>query len=46
MLHLLRSLGLPERLRYEEDGTDYVEIDLPPPENASDRRAEASGPQG
>ena len=46
MLHLLRGLGLPERLRYEEDGTDYVEIDLPPPQNTSDRTAEASGPQG
>jgi hypothetical protein len=30
MLHLLRDLGLPERLRYE-DGTDYIEIDLSPP---------------
>jgi RimJ/RimL family protein N-acetyltransferase len=29
MLHLLRGLGLPERLRYE-DGADYVEIDLSP----------------
>jgi RimJ/RimL family protein N-acetyltransferase len=29
MLHLLRDLNLPERLRYE-DGTDYVEIDLSP----------------
>ena len=46
MLHLLRGLGLPERLRYEEDGTEYVEIDLPPPQNASDRTAGASGPQG
>src|SRR5215213_6886597 len=46
MLHLLRGLGLPERLRYEEDGTDYVEIDLPPPKNTSDRTAGASGPQG
>ena len=46
MLHLLRGLGLPERLRYEEDGTDYVEIDLPPPQNTSDRTAEASDPQG
>ena len=45
MLHLLRGLGLPERLRYEEDGTDYIEIDLSPPQNASDRRAGASGPQ-
>src|ERR687891_1031546 len=35
MLHMLRDLGLPERLRYE-DGTDYVEIDLSPPQNASD----------
>src|SRR5919202_4873849 len=35
MLHLLRDLGLPERLRYE-DGTDYVEIDLSPLQNASD----------
>jgi RimJ/RimL family protein N-acetyltransferase len=46
MLHLLRGLGLPERLSYEEDGTDYVEIDLSPPQNTSDRTAEASGPQG
>src|SRR5215208_2771906 len=46
MLHLLRGLGLPERLRYEEDGTDYVEIDLSAPQNTSDRTAEASGPQG
>jgi RimJ/RimL family protein N-acetyltransferase len=46
MLHLLRGLGLPERLRYEEDGTDYVEIDLSPPQNASDRTAGAGGPQG
>src|SRR5215212_3822796 len=46
MLHLLRGLGLPERLRYEEDGTDYVEVDLPPPQDTSDRTAEASGPQG
>ena len=27
MLHLLRDLGLPERLRYE-DGLEYVEIEL------------------
>jgi len=46
MLHLLRGLGLPERLRYEEDGTDYIEIALAPPQNASDRTAGASGPQG
>ena len=46
MLHLLRGLGLPERLRYEEDGTDYIEIDLSPPQNTSDRTAGASGPQG
>jgi RimJ/RimL family protein N-acetyltransferase len=46
MLHLLRGLGLPERLRYEEDGTDYIEIDLSPPQNASDRTARTSGPQG
>jgi GNAT superfamily N-acetyltransferase len=45
MLHLLRGLGLPERLRYK-DGTDYIEIDLSPPQNASDRPAETSGPQG
>jgi len=44
MLHLLRGLGLPERLRYE-DGNDYVEIDLSPPQNTSDRTAGASGPQ-
>jgi hypothetical protein len=30
-VHLLRDLGLPERLRYE-DGTDYVEIDPSPPQ--------------
>ena len=29
MLHLLRDLNLPERLRYE-DGVEYVEIDLLP----------------
>jgi RimJ/RimL family protein N-acetyltransferase len=46
MLHLLRGLGLPERLRYEEDGTDYIEIDLSSPQNASDRTAGASDPQG
>lgn len=46
MLHLLRGLGLPERLRYEEDGTDYIEISLSPPQNASDRTAGTSGPQG
>jgi RimJ/RimL family protein N-acetyltransferase len=46
MLHLLRGLGLPERLRYEEDSTDYIEIDLSPPQNASDRTAGTSGPQG
>jgi GNAT superfamily N-acetyltransferase len=47
MLHLFRDLGLPERLRYDyEDGTDYVEIDLSPPQNDSDRTAGASGPQG
>jgi RimJ/RimL family protein N-acetyltransferase len=45
MLHLLRALGLPERLRYE-DGTDYVEIDLSPPQINSDRTAGASGPEG
>ena len=47
MLHLFGDLGLPERVRYDyEDGTDYVEIDLSPPQNASDRTAGASGPQG
>ncbi len=45
MLHLLRGLGLPERLRYD-DGTDYIEIDLSPPQNASDRTARTSGHQG
>src|SRR5215216_1112797 len=45
MLHLFRDLGLPERLRYE-DGTDYVEIDLSPPQSTSDRTAGASSPQG
>jgi hypothetical protein len=29
MLHLLRDLGLPEKLRYE-DGVEYVEIQLSP----------------
>ena len=47
MLHLFRHLGLPERLRYDyEDGTDYVEIDLSPPQNTSDGTAGTSGPQG
>ena len=45
MLHLLRDLGLPERLRYE-DGTDYVEIDLSPPQNASDLTEGTRGPRG
>jgi ribosomal protein S18 acetylase RimI-like enzyme len=45
MLHLLRDLGLPERLRYE-DGTDYVEIDLSPLQNTPDSAAGASGPHG
>ena len=27
MLHLLRDLGLPEKLRYQ-DGIEYVEIEL------------------
>ena len=45
MLHLLRDLGLPERSRYE-DGTDYVEIDLSPPQNASDLTEGTSGPRG
>jgi GNAT superfamily N-acetyltransferase len=44
MLNLLRDLGLPERLRYE-DGIEYVEIDLSPPRNASNHSAEVSGPQ-
>ena len=44
MLHLLRDLGLPERLRYE-DGTDYIEIDLSPPQDTSDLTAAGSGPQ-
>ena len=44
MLHLLRDLGLPERLRYE-DGTDFIEIDLSPPQNTSARTAETGGPQ-
>jgi RimJ/RimL family protein N-acetyltransferase len=44
MLHLLRDLGMPERSRYE-DGTDYIEIDLSPPQDTSDRTAGASGPQ-
>ena len=45
MLHLLRDLGLPERLRYE-DGTDYIEIDLSPPQNASDLTEGTRGPLG
>jgi GNAT superfamily N-acetyltransferase len=45
MLSLLRDLGLPERLRYE-DGIEYVEIDLSPPEDTSDSVAEVSGPHG
>jgi len=45
MLHLLRDLGLPERSRYE-DGTDYVEIDISPPQDTSDHTAGVSGPQG
>ena len=44
MLHLFRDLGLPERLRYE-DGIEYVEIDLSPPQDTSDRSAGASGSQ-
>ena len=44
MLHLLRGLGLPESSRYE-DGTDYIEIDLSPPQDTSDRTAAGSGPQ-
>jgi GNAT superfamily N-acetyltransferase len=43
MLNLLRDLALPERLRYE-DGIEYVEIDLSPPENNSASAAEVSGP--
>jgi L-amino acid N-acyltransferase YncA len=47
MLHLFGDLGLPERVRYDhEDSTDYVEIDLSPPQDTSDRTAGASGPQG
>jgi GNAT superfamily N-acetyltransferase len=45
MLSLLKDLGLPERLRYE-DGIEYVEIDLSPPENTFDSAAEVSGPHG
>jgi RimJ/RimL family protein N-acetyltransferase len=37
MLHLFRDLGLPERLRYDyDDRTDYVEIDLSPPQDAAE----------
>ena len=47
MLHLFRDLGLPERVRYDyDDSADYVEIDLSPPQETSDRGAGASGPQG
>ena len=45
MLNLLRDLGLPERLRYE-DGVEYVEIDLCPSENAPDHATGASDPVG
>jgi len=45
MLHLLRDLGLPERSRYE-DGTDYIEIDLSPPQDTSDLTEGTSGPRG
>src|SRR5215212_5938044 len=45
MLHLFRDLGLPERSRYE-DGTDYVEIDLSPPQDTSDLTEGTSGPRG
>src|SRR5215208_537179 len=45
MLHLFRDLGLPERSRYE-DGTDYVEIDLSPPQNASELTEGTRGPRG
>src|SRR5919112_229136 len=44
MLHLFRDLGLPERVRYDhEDSADYVEIDLSPPQETSDRGAGANG---
>jgi RimJ/RimL family protein N-acetyltransferase len=46
MFRLFRALGLPERLRYEDDDTDYVEIDLPHPQNTSDRTEGVSGPPG
>jgi GNAT superfamily N-acetyltransferase len=47
MLHLFGDLGLPERVRYDyEDGTDYVEIDISPPQDTSDRTAGAIDPQG
>ena len=37
MLHLFRDLGLPERLRYDyDDRSDYVEIDLSPPQDAAE----------
>jgi GNAT superfamily N-acetyltransferase len=45
MLNLLRDLGLPETLRYE-DGIEYVEIDLSPRENAPDHPTGASGSVG
>src|SRR5215203_3897007 len=45
-VRVFTAFVLPERLRYEEDGTDYIEIALSPPQNASDRTAGASGPQG
>jgi GNAT superfamily N-acetyltransferase len=45
MLNLLRDLGLPERLRYE-DGIEYVEIDLIPFRSTPENATGAGGPQG
>jgi GNAT superfamily N-acetyltransferase len=45
MLNLLRDLGLPERLRYD-DGIEYVEIDLIPFGSTPDNAAGAGAPRG
>lgn len=41
MLNLLRDLGLPERLRFE-DGVDFVEVDLAPAAGGRTRETTAS----
>lgn len=45
MLHLLKDLGLPERLRYG-DGVEYVEIELAPQEDATDRTSDSNDLRG